>query len=117
MTAFTATVLTPDNAATDLTSVLATPGATTMTLTNTGNQMLVLTNGATSCTVTLDVGTTVLGQAVTAFTPITIAASAACVLIGPFHSAVNASGTQTATVVFSNVTTVKAALIQIPGVY
>jgi len=117
MTAFTATVLSPDAAATDLTSVLATPGATTMTFTNSGQQLLVLTNGATSCTVTLDVGTTVLGQAVTAFTPITIAANAACVLMGPFHSALNAPSTATVTVVFSNTTTVKAALVQVTGVY
>jgi hypothetical protein len=118
MTALTPTQLVPDAAATDLTSVLATPGSTTLTFQNTGQEMLVFTNGATSCTVTLDVGATVLGQPVTAFTAVTIAANASCILMGPFHAAVNSvvAGVNTVTVVLSNVTTVKTALVRHAGV-
>ena len=89
---------------------------TTLRFTNSGREFLIVV-ATTTCTVTLDVESTVLGQAVTAFSPVTLVAGDLYVF-GPFHSANNFPGTTTVQVVLSSiVSTVSAGLFVPVGVY
>ena len=113
MPAFTPAQLAKNSAATDITPLLAVPASVTMTLPYTGKELLVITNGATPAAVTLDVGATVLGQPVQAFTPVNITANCAGLIMGPFTPETgDANGN--VTVVFSNITTVKAVVVRLP---
>ena len=89
---------------------------TTLRFTNSGREFLIVV-ATTTCTVTLDVESTVLGQAVAAFTPVNLT-SAHYYAFGQFHSANNFPGTTTVQVVLSSiVSTVSAGLFVPVGVY
>jgi hypothetical protein len=82
---------------------------------NDGNVFLIVV-ATSACTVTLDVESTVLGQGVAAFTPVTLT-SGHYYAFGQFHSANNFPGTTTVQVVLSSiVSTVSAGLFTGVGV-
>ena len=66
-------------------------------------------------TVTVNVGSTVLGEAVSPFTPVTLT-SAHMVKFGRFSSPLDAPGTNTVTVTLSATANVQVALVQDTGV-
>jgi hypothetical protein len=118
-TALTTTVLQPDSVANNLTSGAAatvTSGAGNgVTVPNTGSSFLAVIVGSTACTATVVVGSTVLGQAVTSFT--VVLTTSATNILGPFHSALNAPGTQVVSVDFSSATNVTVGAFQLGGTY
>lgn len=117
----TTQVLTPtqfvkDGAGLDLTALLATPTGTTLQFTNSGREILFVAAGAGSETVTVDVGVTILGQAVTNFSAVTLT-NGHTVAFGPFDTAVDTAGTTTVQIVLSTTTSITVALLQTVGVY
>src|ERR1035441_9265953 len=115
----TPTPLVADGGGLDITAALLT-GSTltnaTLQFTNSGREFLIVT-ATIACTVTLDVESTVLGQAVTAFTPVSLT-SGHYYAFGQFHSANNFPGTTTVQVVLStSATGVSAGLFVPVGVY
>jgi hypothetical protein len=101
----------------NLTTALAALGAATgVQWSNTGREVLYVSVGTTPTVVTEQIGTTVLGQAVTAPT-VNLAASTVYTL-GPFPAQFNqpSSGTNQLFLDFSVSTNVSVALVQIPGV-
>ena len=115
----TPTPLVADGGGLDITAALLT-GSTltnaTLQFTNSGREFLIVT-ATIACTVTLDVESTVLGQAVTAFTPVSLT-SGHYYAFGQFHSANNFPGTTTVQVVLSTIATgVSAGLFTGVGVY
>ena len=120
-----AQILTPtpfvaDGGGLDITANLLVGGTgltnATLQFTNSGREFLIVV-ATSACTVTLDVESTVLGQAVAAFTPVTLT-SGDMYAFGPFHSANNFPGTTTVQVVLSSiVSTVSAGLFIPAGVY
>lgn len=113
----TPTVLTPDSVATDLSTLVQTQTGNVLQFANSGHELLVLQATASSKTATVSIGATVLGQPVTAFTPVSLpyGTSGDIVLLGPFHAALDSPGTNTVTVTLTDATS-KVALIQVPGV-
>jgi hypothetical protein len=115
----TPTQFAADGAGLDITANLLIGGSTlndpSLRFTNDGNVFLIVV-ATTACTVTLDVESTVLGQAVTAFTPVNLT-SGHYYAFGQFHSANNFPGTTTVQVVLSSiVSTVSAGLFTRVGV-
>jgi hypothetical protein len=108
--------LVPDGVGLDLTASLATPTQVTLQFSNTGREVLAVAAGSTSETVTVDIGTTVLGQAVTNFTTVNLT-NAHTVLFGPFHSVIDQPGGSTVQVVLSTTTAITVALLQFVGVF
>lgn len=111
----TATQLVPDGAGLDLTGLLATPTQTTLQFTNTGREVLLVAAATTALTVTVDIGVTILGQAVSNFTAVTLT-NAHTVAFGPFHKLLNQPGGTTVQVVLSATTSISVALVQFVGV-
>ena|ERR1019366_1864642 len=116
----TPTPLVADGGGLDITAALLVGGSTlnnaTLQFTNSGREFLIVT-ATTACTVTLDVESTVLGQSVTAFTPVNLT-SGHYYAFGQFHSANNFSGTTTVQVVLSSIASTVFAGLFIPvGVY
>jgi len=114
-------VLTPtqyvaDGTGLDITALLATPTGTTLQFSNTGREILHVSAGAGSETVTVDVGVTILGQAVSNFTAVTLT-SGHLVAFGPFHALLNQPGGNQVLVVLSTITSIQVALLQTIGVY
>jgi hypothetical protein len=105
-----------DGAGLDITAQLITPSATTLLFSNTGREKLIVVAGASSETVTVDVGALVDGQPVQNFSPVTVT-SAHYVQFGPFHSVIDQSGTNEVQVVLSTNTSIQVALIQDAGVF
>ena len=91
-------------------------GFTGVLWSNTGREILYISVGATATVITENIGTLVLGQAVTAPT-VSLSASTIYV-VGPFASAYDepSSGINAVWVDFSSVATAQVALLQIPGV-
>ena len=126
-TLITPTLLTADSSATSLTTVAASTSITAgfigagngVQFTNApiGQFLLLVSNTSTvATTLNVAVGTTVLGQAVTAYT-VSVPASTMAVL-GPFHSYLDTPGTTLVGVDFITfVTSQSCGLIQLPGVY
>lgn len=108
--------LAPDGTGLDLTASLATPTQTTLQFSNTGREILVVAAAAISETVTVDIGTTILGQSVTNFTAVSLT-NAHTVVFGPFHSLLDQPGGTTVQVVLSTTTSISVALLQFVGVY
>lgn len=111
----------PDGAGLDITALLATPTATTLLFPNTGREVLFVAAAAGSETVTVDVGTTVLGQSVSNFTTVNLT-SGHTVAFGPFHSVIDEPasvepGGNYIQVVLSTTTSITVALLQTVGVY
>lgn len=97
-------------------SLTALTGFTGVSWNSTGREILVVSVGSTATTITGNVGSTVLGQAVTAFswTPATTQTT----YYGLFPSAFNepSSGTNAIYLDFSAVTNVSVMLLQVQGV-
>jgi hypothetical protein len=112
----TPTQLVADGAGLNITTALATPTATTLLFANTGREILVVSAGATSETVTVDVGALVDGQTVANFTTVNLV-NGDLYTFGPFHSVLDQSGTNQVQVVLSTITSITVALLQTVGVY
>ncbi|HEY1820402.1 MAG TPA: hypothetical protein VGG83_10765 [Trebonia sp.] len=91
-------------------------GFTGVSWSNTGREILYVSVGASATVLTLNIGSLVLGQAVTAPTVSLSASTIYC--IGPFPSPYDepSTGINAVWVDFSVVTTAQVALLQIPGV-
>lgn len=117
----TPTFLTPDSGNVDLTTTftgLAVLGAgnTPIQWANIpGIHLLFLQCTGSTSTVTVQVGQTVLNQAVAAFTPFSPTVSD-IILVGPFHTAAETAA-GLIQVALGTPANVKALLVQIPGVY
>jgi hypothetical protein len=112
----TATPFVPDGPGLDITALLATPTGTTLQFSNSGREMLLVAAAAGSETVTVDIGATVLGQAISNFTTVTLT-SGHTVAFGPYHSLLDLPGGQTVQVVLSTITSIQVALVQTAAVY
>lgn len=112
----TPTQFVTDGAGLNITALLATPTATTLLFSNTGKEILFVSAGAGSETVTVDVGALVDGQAVTNFSSVTMTSSDVY-SFGPFHSVLDQSGTNQVQVVLSTTTSITVALLQMAGVF
>lgn len=116
MTTLTATPLVPDGGGLDVTALLAAPGSTTLTFNNTGQQILAVSAGASSETVTVDIGALVEGETVSNFPAVTLV-SGHLSLFGPFHTVDDVSGSTTMQVTLSTTTNITVALLQTVGVF
>jgi hypothetical protein len=117
----TTQVLTPvqdvaDGAGLNITALLATPTATTLLFANTGRERLYVSAGASSETVTVDVGALVDGQSVSNFSAVTMTSSD-LYQFGPFHSILDQNGTNQIQVVLSTITSITVVLLQGIGVF
>jgi hypothetical protein len=84
---------------------------------NTGREIVAVINGATASTYTINVGATVLGQAVAAFTGNLPTSNTAPQFFGPFPSQFNQpDGLNSIFFDVGTVTTVTVAILQLPGV-
>jgi len=85
-----------------------------------GQHLLFLMCVTATSTVTVNVSTTVLGQAVAAYTPFSPTVNDV-ILVGPFHSVLETPGAPPSgglvQVALGTPANVKALLLQIPGVY
>lgn len=111
----TPTQLVKDGAGLDITALLATPTQTTLQFQNSGREVLLVSAGASSETVTVDIGTTVLGQTVTNFTSVTLT-NGHIVAFGPFDTQVDQPG-GLVQVVLSTTTLIQVALVQFVGTF
>ena len=112
----TPTQLVADGAGHNVTALLTAPTATTLLFANTGREILVVSAGATSETVTVDVGALVDGQTVSNFTTVNLT-NGDLYTFGPFHSVLDQSGTNQVQVVLSTISSITVALLQTVGVY
>ena len=89
---------------------------TGVVFTNTGREVLEIINGATASNYTINIGTTVLGQAVTPFGPTALPTNnTTSQRLGPFPTLYNQPD-GTIQIDLSSVATVTAALVRMPGV-
>lgn len=89
---------------------------TGVVFTNTGHEMLWIINGVTASNYTINIGTTILGQAVTPFGPTALPTSnTSAQALGPFPVQYNQPD-GTIQIDLSSVATVTAALVRMPGV-
>lgn len=105
-----------DGAGLDVTAQLATPTGTTLLFANTGREILFVAAGATSETVTVNVGALLDGQTVTNFPSVNLT-NGHTVAFGPFHSVIDNNGTNQVQVVLSTITSITVAVLQTVGVY
>lgn len=106
----------PDGLGLDITALLATPTNVNLQFVNTGRERLLVSAGATSETVIVDIGFAPLGQAVANFTPVTLT-NGHVVQFGPFHSILDQPGGANVQVTLSTTTAIMVALLQAAGVY
>lgn len=101
-----------DGTGVDLTSTFAAATQTTLQFGNSGREVLFVNNGDSGAhTVTVDIGATVDGQAVTNFTAVSVPAGH-IKMFGPFHSVLDQPGGTTMQVVLDATTSITLALIQ-----
>jgi hypothetical protein len=112
----TPTQFVADGPGINITSLLAAPTATGLLFTNTGREILFVLPSAGSLTVTVDIGSLVLGQSVTNFSSVTLT-STDIYAFGPFHSVLDNTGTSQIQVTLSTTSTITIALLQTVGVY
>ena len=112
----TATQLAVDGTGTNLTPLLATPTATTLQFQNTGNTILLVAPTAAAETVTVNVACLVDGQTVASFPAVTLVTTD-IYAFGPFHSVIDATGTNIVQVTLSVTTAIMVGVITIPGVF
>lgn len=105
-----------DGAGLNITALLATPTAVTLQFANTGRERLYVVPGAGSETVTVDVGTLVLGQSVSNFSSVTLT-STDVYQFGPYHSILDQPGGNLVQVTLSTITSIQVCLLQGIGVY
>jgi hypothetical protein len=106
----------PDGGGLNITALLATPTATTLQFANTGRERLYVVPGASAETVTVDIGTQVLGQSVTNFSSVTLTSSDVY-QFGRFHSVLDQPGGNLIQITLSTITSIQVALVQDVGVY
>lgn len=106
----------PDGPGLNLTALLAAPTGTNLQFSNSGREMLLIVPSASAETATVDFGTTVLGQAVSNFSSVTMT-STDMYAFGPFHSVLDQPGGSTIQVTLSTTTAVTVALVQTAAVY
>lgn len=80
-----------------------------------GATFMIVNVGGTPTNLTVTVGSTVLGQAVTSFT--VVCAASASYIVGPFHSVLDQPGSNQIAVDFSSSTSVTVGVFQTAGVY
>ena len=117
----TVATTTPDNGVLDLTTT-----ATTTPGTGAGNGvqfnnsldsfLVVNQTGSTSSTLTVNVGSTLLGQAVAGFTA-SVPGVAGIYIVGPFHSSLNQPGTGLIAIDFSSATGITVGAAQLANVF
>ena len=112
----TPTAFVKDGAGLDLSALLATPTQVTLQFTNSGREIL-LVSGTGAQTVVVDIGMTILGQAVTNFGAVTLTPTGHVFAFGPFDVPVDVAGTNQVLVTLSTVTAVTVALVQQSGAY
>lgn len=105
-----------DGAGLNITTLLATPTATTLLFSNTGREILFVSAGAVSESVTVDVGALVDGQTVSNFATVNLT-NGDIYAFGPFHSVIDQNGTNEVQVVLSTITSIQVALFQMAGVF
>ena len=92
-------------------------GFTGFQFSNTGQQIVAIINGATASNYTINIGSTVLGQAVTAFTGALPTSNTDPIFFGPFPAQFNQTdGLNSVYFDLSSVTTVTVAVFQMVGV-
>lgn len=92
-------------------------GSTGLYFSNTGRELIAIVNGATPSTYTVNVGATVEGQAVAAFTGSLPTSNAAPILFGPFPRDFNQNdGANSLWFDVGTATTVTVAILQYQGV-
>lgn len=111
----TATPLVADGAGLDITGTLVAATNVNLTFSNTGKEFLIVAPTAAAETVVVDIGVTILGQTVAAFTAVTMT-SAHIYSFGPFHSIIDQPG-GVAEVTLSTTTAITVGLLQFTGVY
>lgn len=85
---------------------------------NSGREMIAIINGATASNITINIGTTVEGQAVAAITTALPTSQTDPELYGPFPSDFNQKdGLNSVYIDLSSVATVTVAIFQMVGVY
>jgi hypothetical protein len=114
-------ILTPtqdvaDGAGLNITALLATPTATTIQFSNTGRERLIVVPGASSETVTVDIGTLVEGQSVTNFSSVSLT-STDVYQFGPFHSILDQPGGNLIQITLSTISSISVVLLQGVGVF
>ena len=107
----TPTLMVPNAAGIDLTAALAAPTNVNLQWANSGAEFLAVAPTAGAETVTLDIGVTILGQAVANFTAVTLT-NAHTYLFGPFSAQVDTPGTNTAQITLSTTTAITVALVR-----
>lgn len=110
------TVAVPDGPGMDLTALLAAPSGTTLLFANTGREVLYISAGAVSETVTVDVGALVDGQTVANFPTVNLT-NAHIYRFGEFHSVLDNTGTNQVQVTLSTTTSITVALVQDAAVF
>lgn len=110
----TPTQFVKDGGGLNITPLLAAPTQTTLQFANSGREILFVAPTASAETVTVDVGVTVLGQAVTNFPAVTLT-STDIYAFGPYDSALDQSGSNTVQVTLSTTTAISVALLQMVG--
>lgn len=85
---------------------------------NTGQQIVAIINGATASNYTINIGTTVEGQAVSAFTGALPTSNTDPIFFGPFPRDFNQTdGLNSVFIDLSSVVTVTVAIFQLNGVF
>jgi hypothetical protein len=116
----TATVLSVDGTGTNLTPLLVQPsaGTTVLQFANTLNTILLVQASASAQTVTVEVSCLVDGQTVSNFSPVALT-STDTYAFGPFHSVIDATGTNLVNVSLASDTLADllVAVITVPGVF
>jgi hypothetical protein len=98
----------------NITPLLQAPTGVTLEFSNTGHEVLFVVTSASAVTVQLDIGATVLGQAVTNPAAVTLTESD-MYAFGPYDSPADQPGTNTVEVTLSTITGVTVALLQMVG--
>jgi hypothetical protein len=106
----------PDGAGLNITALLATPTQVTLQFANSGRERLYVAAGAASETVTVDIGTKVLGQSVANFSAAALT-STDIYQFGPFHSQLEQPGGDLIQVTLSTTTLIQVCLLQGVGVF
>jgi|ERR1700722_1400927 len=120
-TTLTVATTTPDNGVLDLNTTATTTPSTGagngVQFNNTLDSFLIVNQSATTAsTLTVVVGSTLLGQAVASFTA-SIPGTIGVYIVGPFHSADNLPGTGNVAIDFSSATGITVGAAQLANVY
>jgi hypothetical protein len=116
----TATVLSVDGTGTNLTPLLLplSSGTTVLQFANTLNTILLVEASASAQTISVEVSCLVDGQTVASFSPVTLT-SGDVYAFGPYHSVIDATGTNLVNVSLGSdtYTDLTVGVITVPGVF